>query len=86
MVFFLLQLNKLASALSFLNRNSMKCVVIHGEMLTEGDEVTSQQLQVLRAEASYQSMLLASILELHGAPARPLFAGSNIIQATPTEG
>ena len=61
----------------------MKCVVVHGESLKAKKSLTQEQLKKLMAQTSQQSMLLASILELHGAPARPLFAGSNIIQATP---
>ncbi|XP_013412506.1 N-acetylglutamate synthase, mitochondrial [Lingula anatina] len=75
-------LESLASSLSFLHRNDMKVVLVHGSSLS--DSLGSSSLEALqkhRAQLSSNSMLLASCLESHGAPSRPLFVGTNVLQA-----
>lgn len=59
----------------------MKCVIVHGSA-----NPPSSDLSQALSEMSIFSMQLVSILEHHGALARPLFAGNGILTAESSSG
>ncbi|CAH1790083.1 unnamed protein product [Owenia fusiformis] len=74
-------LDQLGSCLGFLHRHDMKCVLIHGHTVPDDMELSLAHMQNARSQLINDSMMLVSILESHGVLARPLFSGSNILQA-----
>ncbi|KAK2170628.1 hypothetical protein NP493_1140g00004 [Ridgeia piscesae] len=58
----------------------MKCVVIHGHHRADQIQMTPEELQVARSQMAQDNMMLVSLLESHGAHARPLFVGSGVLQ------
>lgn len=70
---------KLGSYLSFLQRNGMKVMIVHGA--NGFSKMTSQNHQANRREVTNNTMLLVSVLESFGAEARPIFGGHNVLQA-----
>ncbi|CAD5120902.1 DgyrCDS9455 [Dimorphilus gyrociliatus] len=70
---------KLGSYLSFLQRNGMKVMIVHGSNGFPHAKPTN--LQTYRREITNNTMLLVSILESFGAEARPIFGGHNVLQA-----
>ncbi|KAI0228499.1 N-acetylglutamate synthase, mitochondrial [Lamellibrachia satsuma] len=73
-------LDSLGSSLSFLHRHEMKCVVIHGHHVADQVRMTPEELQEARSRMAQDNMMLVSMLESHGAHARPLFVGSGVLQ------
>ncbi|XP_025091750.1 N-acetylglutamate synthase, mitochondrial-like [Pomacea canaliculata] len=74
------QLDHLASAISFLQRNALQPVVVFGNLSSSTDS-TSLTVQNLRAASISNSCMLCDLLDNQGVQGRVLFAGSSIIQA-----
>ncbi|XP_063953050.1 N-acetylglutamate synthase, mitochondrial-like [Lytechinus pictus] len=78
-------LEALSSNLAFLHRNDMKLLVVHGASLPDGTNLSDQELQASRSRVTTDTMTMVNFLQASGAPAHPLFSGSNVLQAEPVE-
>ncbi|XP_072181173.1 N-acetylglutamate synthase, mitochondrial-like [Diadema setosum] len=76
-------LEALSSNLAFLHRNDMKLLVVHGASLPESSNMSDQELQASRSRVRTDTMTMVNFLQASGAPAHPLFSGSNVLQAEP---
>ncbi|XP_033629478.1 N-acetylglutamate synthase, mitochondrial-like [Asterias rubens] len=80
------QLKALSSNLAFLHRNDMKLLVVHGANLLDNKHMSDQQLQNSRHKVTTETMVMVNFLEASGAPAHPIFSGSNVLRAERIEG
>lgn len=78
-------LEALSSNLAFLHRNDMKLLVVHGASLPDGTNMSDQELQASRSRVTTDTMTMVNFLQASGAPAHPLFSGSNVLQAEAVE-
>ncbi|XP_064598128.1 N-acetylglutamate synthase, mitochondrial-like [Liolophura sinensis] len=75
------ELENLVSCISFLQRNQMRPIVIHGNHVSKDNVITPDELRTHRSKLLGECMLLTSMLEAYGTHARPLFSGCTLIQA-----
>ncbi|XP_022102615.1 N-acetylglutamate synthase, mitochondrial-like isoform X2 [Acanthaster planci] len=75
------QLKALSSNLAFLHRNDMKLLVVHGANLPDDKYLSDQELQNSRHQVTTETMIMVNFLEASGAPAHPIFSGSNVLRA-----
>ncbi|XP_038048735.1 N-acetylglutamate synthase, mitochondrial-like [Patiria miniata] len=75
------QLKALSSTLAFLHRNDMKLLVVHGANLPDDKYLSDQELQNSRHQVTTETMVMVNFLEASGAPAHPIFSGSNVLRA-----
>ncbi|XP_046562538.1 N-acetylglutamate synthase, mitochondrial-like [Haliotis rubra] len=80
------QLEHLTSCLSFLQRNSMRPVLVCGNHIASGHRFPLEELQRLKTQAVIYSTVLTSMLEANRVHCRPLFMGSHVIQAERANG
>ncbi|XP_014667707.1 PREDICTED: N-acetylglutamate synthase, mitochondrial-like [Priapulus caudatus] len=75
------KLSDLCSSLSFLQRNKMKPVIIHGKRISHGEDISYEHSQKTRRKFISDTMMLVNGLECHGTMARPLFSGNRMLLA-----
>lgn len=74
-------LNDLCSGLSFLHRNGLKSVIIHGQRIPYRKEITHTYLQQSKRKFIADTIMLVNVLESHGVSARPLFGSNGLLLA-----
>ncbi|XP_071942193.1 N-acetylglutamate synthase, mitochondrial-like [Antedon mediterranea] len=79
-------LEALSSNLSFLFRNDMISLIVHGATFPAKNQPTSDELQASRRRVNQETMTMVNFLQASGTPAHPLFPGSNVLKAEATPG
>ncbi|XP_033096679.1 N-acetylglutamate synthase, mitochondrial-like [Anneissia japonica] len=76
-------LEALSSNLSFLFRNDMISLIVHGATFSENVQPTPDELRASRRQVNQETMTMVNFLHASGTPAHPLFSGSNVLKADP---